>query len=146
MHDVLTFQVVRPLLEKKLAGDVKRKKVKEEVGQAGAIIDLTDMDDIASEAVDKMFDEGDSLKRKQEECAREDREEKVQQAVKRSRYNYVYGLPFFNLASRLQEIFPQVQIELHPLPRGPWSGSQGRQTNCHDAYDGKAYGGVKMPK
>ena len=61
MHDVLTFQVVRPLLEKKLAGDVKRKKVKEEVGQAGAIIDLTDMDDIASEAVDKMFDEGDSL-------------------------------------------------------------------------------------
>ena len=41
---ILILQVVRPLLEKKMADVVKKKEVQEEEDQANAIIDLTDMD------------------------------------------------------------------------------------------------------
>ena len=97
-------------MEKKVAEDVRRKEVKEEEKRANAVIDLTDMDDVEVEdLLDHMYDgDGNGEKR-----SREAGEEK--QAAKRQH---------FDLASRLQEIFPQV-----PLVQV--------QQRCHELLEGR---------
>ena len=102
-------------MEKKVAEDVRRKEVKEEEKRANAVIDLTDMDDVEVEdLLDHMYD-GDG---KAEKRPWEAGEEK--QAAKRQHFDpTVVGL-----ASRLQEIFPQV-----PLVQV--------QQRCHELLEGR---------
>jgi len=122
---VVFDKVVRPLLEKKMADDVKRKEVQEEEEQANAIIDLTDMDnDLVSmdnaeveDLLDRMYKRGGHIQRKQEKRLREEEEEDCLE-----RHHSNPAVP--SLAARLHEIFPQVPL-------------QQVQQRCHDLLDGR---------
>ena len=105
-----------------MAEDVRRKEVKEEEKRANAVIDLTDMDDVEVEdLLDHMYD-GDG---KAEKRPWEAGEEK--QAAKRQHF----GPTLVGLASRLQEIFPQV-----PLVQV--------QQRCHELLEGRVdFGSVE---